>query len=234
MIDTSKGRQPKEPRVSPVWAPRLTKKEVARLYRVDATGIRDEDLVNEVAFGILARCQSILTATEALRGRVACPNCRGIIKRGRVKDQARDQILDCPECDWQGSWKVYQKSFQHKQLVAGGMEPFFRQYIHDLPSARTSREKMVLIDTLIHRCHSEQTDDISRPGAINLIHGRMKDIIPFLDNLTYGDNSTPEVFGNKSQWDEKIDQIRERWSVGWIRNRDEHKNQENGEIHDEP
>ena len=32
-----------------------------------------------------------------------------------------------------------------------------------------------------------------RPGACSLIEGRMKDIMPFLDRLTYGDNIPPDV-----------------------------------------
>ena len=220
----------KEPLISPDWAPRLSKKEIAWLYQMDATGICDEALINEVAFGILARCQSILTATEALRGRAACPVCRGIIKHtGKI-----DEVLDCPDCEWQGPWRAYQKSFQRKQLVAGGMERFFEKYVNELPSAKTPREKMVLIDTLIHRCHSEQTDDISRPGAINLIQGRMRDIIKFLDNLAYGDDSTPTILETKSQWNEKIDRIGERWSLDWIKKRDEQKNRKHGERHNEP
>ncbi len=207
----------KKPLISPDWAPRLSKKEIARLYRADATGIYDEALINEVAFGILARCQSILTATEALRGRAACPVCRGIIKHtGKI-----DECLNCPDCEWQGPWRAYQKSFQRKQLVAGGMERFFEKYVNELPSARTPQEKMVMIDSLIHRCHHEQTHDISRPGAVNLIQGRMRAIIPFLDNLTYGENSAPTILETKSQWNEKVDRIGERWSLDWIKNRDE-------------
>jgi hypothetical protein len=60
---------------NPPWAPRLPQRLVARLYETDARGILDEELIDEVGYGLLARVESILTATEASRGRVRCPRC---------------------------------------------------------------------------------------------------------------------------------------------------------------
>ncbi len=87
---------------NPPWAPPLTQREIYRLYTTDARGITDEDLINDVGYGLYARCESILIATEAYRGRVACPRCTQAI----YHNHAPDAQLVCSQCDWQKSWKA--------------------------------------------------------------------------------------------------------------------------------
>ncbi|MDE2700663.1 MAG: hypothetical protein OXI23_17485, partial [Gemmatimonadota bacterium] len=52
--------------------------------------------------------------------------------------------------------------------------------------ARSVQEKMILIDTLIHRYHWELEGGLSGPGARDLIGGKPNEIIDFLNNLSYG------------------------------------------------
>jgi hypothetical protein len=68
----------------------------------------------------------------------------------------------------------------------------------------------VLIDTLIHRFHwaSEQ----GRPLATALIEGKMKDIMPFLDRLSYGESIPPEVEKTREEWRRKWE--KNLWSKG--------------------
>lgn len=199
--------------VSPHWAPRLRKRLIERLYQQDARGIVDRELIEEVGYGLLARCQSILMATEAARGHVACAACESVIPR--AVDQ---EALNCLECGWQGTWGAYQKSYRHKQLVAGGMEDFFREYARDFPAARTAQRQMILIDTLLHRYHCEAVTEPSRPGATNLIEGKMTDIVEFLHALSYGDASTPELVRNRAEWGEKLERS---WVSDYLRARAE-------------
>jgi len=44
-----------------------------------------------------------------------------------------------------------------------------------------------------------------RPGAASLIEGKMKDIMPFLDRLSHGDNIPPQVAQTREKW-------RKKWS----------------------
>ena len=83
---------------------------------------------------------------------------------------------------------------QGKQL--SGAEPVlgqFRDYIEGWPRARTPRAKMLLIDRLIHGFHSyyKAEGEPTRPVAVNLIGGRLRQVLEFLDELTYGPGSTP-------------------------------------------
>ena len=119
----------------------------------------------------------------------------------------------CNNCGWTCPWKAYQKTYQRKGLFAGGMESFVRDFVMKFSAARSSREKLVLIDTLIHRFHWESTiGSGGRPGACSLIEGKMKDIIPFLDRLTYGDSIPPDVQQTREEWRRKW--ARNPWSKG--------------------
>ena len=183
----------------PQWAPRLPRNKIARLYVTDARGIVDEELIDEVGYGLLLRCESILTATEASRGTAPCPKCGHIIHH----QKGGTGILRCGSCPWEIPWKVYRNSYQGKQLIAGGMEPFFKDYVEAFPKARTPQEKMLLIDLLIHRFHHEMKGTPKRIGAVNLIQGKMRDVIAFLDGLTYSEHSTPGVRANLLSWRNK-------------------------------
>ena len=70
-----------------------------------------------------------------------------------------------------------------------------------------------MIDTLIHRFHWESAAGSGgRPGACNLIEGKMKDIMPFLDRLTYGDSVPAGIRQTREQWRSKWAQ--NPWSNG--------------------
>ena len=187
----------------PVWAYRLKKSDIERLYRSCSTGILDDELIDEVGFGLLARCMSMLQVAEAIRGRPVCPQCDA---RAEVKDMyASNATAVCRDCGWTCSWKAYQKTYQRKGLFAGGMEFSVQDFVDRFSTARSHREKLVLIDTLIHRFHWESATDAGRPGACSLIEGKMKDIMPFLDRLTYGDDIPADVQQTRDEW-------RKKWS----------------------
>lgn len=182
----------------PTWAPRVKQREIQRLYETDARGIYDEALIDEVGYGLLARCQSFIEANEARAGKVRCPRCSATV--------GREEILRC-DCGWELTWGEYFKTIQHVQL--SGAEPVleqFRAFVGDFPTLRTLPEKMLAIDRLLHGFHwYYKTNTPTRPVAVNLIEGRLGDVVAFLERLTYGDHGTPGVRENYAQWDEKIE-----------------------------
>jgi hypothetical protein len=186
----------------PTWSPRVTQREIRRLYETDAKGIHDEELINEVGYGLLARCLSSIAAAEATRGKARCPQCSRVVAHaGR-----REELLRC-ECGWELTWRDYFKTIQHKQLL--GAEPVldqFRSYVEAFSADRTPPEKMILIDQLIHGFHwYYKTNLPTRPVAVNLIEGRLSEVVAFLDNLSCGDRSTAGVMDNYAQWDKHIE-----------------------------
>ena len=193
----------------PVWAPRLRKTQITRLYESCGQGFIDEELIDDVGFSLYARCKSILEATEAMRGRPLCVTCKAAVPRTNDPDET----LKCSNCGWECSWKAYQKTFKHKGLTAVGMIPFVREFVHDFQKARSPLERLILIDTIIHRFHWEQTgQDGGRPVVSSLIEGSMKKTMAFLDQLTYGDQLPPEMKQTRKQWRDKW--YNNAWSQG--------------------
>jgi hypothetical protein len=191
----------------PKWAPRVAQRKIRQLYETDAQGIYDPDLILEVGYGLLARCESFITANRAREGELPCPECGQTVRR--------EETLHCP-CGWTLPWADYFKTIQHKQL--SGAEPVlvqFREFVAAFPAARTPQEKMFLIDRLIHGFHWYlKTGGPTRPVAVNLIEGRLNDVVAFLDRLTYGPKSTPGTRETYAEWDKNIDANRD-----WYRSR---------------
>src|SRR5947209_5700042 len=98
------------------WAPRVPREQIRRLYEADASGLPDEELLDDVSFSLFQRCRSILTATEAHAGRAACPRCEQII----LHHHDKEEVLVCAGCGWHMTWGAYFKSYQGKQLHGGG------------------------------------------------------------------------------------------------------------------
>jgi len=181
------------------WARKVPKAKIRRLYENDARGICDEELIDDVGYSLLARCESILAVTEAAKGRAMCHGCGRVILRSGEEDE----VLRCEACGWEVTWRTYHKSYQHKQLFAGAALDAFREFADRFPSARTPREKLLLIDRLIHSYHS-YLGKPCRPAAANLIEGTMTEVTRFLNNLAYGENSAPELRANHSAWQAEL------------------------------
>ncbi|MDP6038304.1 MAG: hypothetical protein QGG64_07130 [Candidatus Latescibacteria bacterium] len=62
---------------------RATKK-IRQFYETDAKGIYDEDLIDDVGYGLLARCESFIIANRTRSGEVLCPQCNELIQREEI------------------------------------------------------------------------------------------------------------------------------------------------------
>jgi ribosomal protein L37AE/L43A len=190
----------------PEWAPRLPQEKIRQLYENDAQGIYDEELINDVGFMLLARCQSFIEANQAVGGQAPCPACGTIVEHTRQKEE----ILHCSSCGWALSWGEYFRTIQHHQL--SGAEPvieLFQDYIKHFPRASTLQEKVLHIDRLIHGFHwYYKTEKPTRPVAVNLIQGRLQEVMVFLGNLSYGEQNTPGFQENRAEWEENIETAR--------------------------
>jgi hypothetical protein len=65
---------------------------------------------------------------------------------------------------------------------------------------------MRLIDRLIHGFHWYlKTNGPTRPVAVNLIEGRMGDVVAFLERLNYSEKSTPGTRETREEWNQNIE-----------------------------
>ena len=69
---------------------------------------------------------------------------------------------------------------------------------------------MLTIDRLIHEFHYSlraQPDLPCRPVGVNLIQGKLGDVVRFLDELTYGQRTTEGLEENRAAWLEEMEKI---------------------------
>jgi len=187
------------------WAPRVPKRKIRRLYESEAKGLPDEALLDDVGISLFLRCESILTVGEAQAGNVRCPRCSGggrstIIQRD---SHAQDEVLRCPECSWSTTWGSYLKTYQGKQLSEGRIGKYLLAYMQAYRRARSAKDKMLAIDRVIHEFHHNLVKGErlpTRAACVNLIEGKLTDVVTFLNELTYGDATAPGVKETRANW----------------------------------
>jgi len=178
------------------WYPKLRQAKIRQLYRNDALGAVDEALVEDVGFSLLQRCRSIQLVT---RRQVECPRCGTAFSTCEPDAwKALPGTLVCPKpgCGWETTAHQWHESWRHRDLLGAAAVPAIETYLHDYPAAKTSQEKMVCIDQLIHSFHiSLLTGKAGRSFGNNLIEGSHDDVVAFLDQL-----STQPGGVNKDEW----------------------------------
>lgn len=190
----------------PQWAPRVHPEMIRRLYTGEAAGRMDEELLDEVFYAMRARCESIVTVTEASEGRVRCPACEAIVLHP-VGDQEKQ--MQCPTCGWTLTWGAYLKTYQGKQLHGGGALPAITAFLEGGSAANTPQKKMLLIDALLHAYHWEAAQNPTRPVAVNMIQGTISSVVALLEDLGFG--SDPQMRDHYLQWQENVRRVEERW-----------------------
>lgn len=187
----------------PVWAYRLRKSQIEQLYKSTAQGLLDEELIDDVGFSLYARCQSMIQVAQASIGKPPCPNCDAIAELDKAPWDST-AVAACPTCGWTCPWGMYKKTYQRKGLFMGGFKPAVEEFVREFAITKAHAKRLVLIDTLIHRFHWESKEKAGgRPGATSLIEGKMKDIMAFLDSLSYDDNVPPEIEKKREEWRRK-------------------------------
>jgi hypothetical protein len=183
------------------WSPRIRPVLIKRLYDSDALGLQDDELCNDVGVRLYMRCQTVLMVS---RDEVACPRCGTIF---RINTGTKDAVTTCPEpgCGWQTTRSDYHESWSKKRIWGANALPAFEEFYSRFSSALPYRDKMVLIDQLIHSFHWSLQEKLpARATANNLIEGEHDQVVEFLDKLTGIDAD------RKSAWRETMQQMMHR------------------------
>ena len=88
--------------------------------------------------------------------------------------------------------------------TGAGQRPTWSPRVSRYAIARLYQQKLVLIDTLLHRYHWELEGEAGGPGAVGLIGGTRNEVIAFLNELSYGQHSSPGLEQNRAQWRKKL------------------------------
>ncbi len=192
----------------PQWAPRVRPEQIRRLYAGEAAGLLDEALLDEVFYAMRARCESIVTVTEASEGRVRCPACEAVFSH-QVGD--KQKLMHCPACGWTLTWGEYFATYQGKQLHGGGALPAIHAFLEVGSAAGSPAQKMLRIDALLHAYHWEAGQNPTRPVAVNLIQGTIRSVVALLEDLGFG--SDPQMREHYRQWQENVRRAEQRWGA---------------------
>lgn len=185
----------------------MPKWKIRRLYEAEARGVYDNELIDDVGINLFCRCQDILTIHEArFGGQVRCQRCdrQGNQRHVQRQTKARDEVLTCEECGWSITWGQFMRSIRRKQLNPGGAVDVFHRFVDTYPRQSTPRDKLMAIDRLIHEFHYGLKKDPGRPVAVNLLVGKIAEVVAFLDELS-GVADSPELARTHEEWKAKYD-----------------------------
>jgi hypothetical protein len=183
------------------WAPKVRQDKIRRLYEQEARGLIDEALLDDVGTALYSRCRSILLVSSQ---HLECPRCEHIF----VVAPYTDETIICPTgCGWTITKRHYHQSWQHRDLI-GTNTPAFQIFVDRYPNTTALREKMVVIDQLLHAFHQSIRYPVPhRSAASNLIEGNHAQVVAFLDQLTYGPTSTSEMRDAHTAWQATMRQM---------------------------
>jgi hypothetical protein len=172
------------------WARRVPPEKIQRLYEGESRGILDEDLLDEAGYALLARCKDILEVSDAVSGRVHCRQCGSILARTCFNGPDEEgEILHCGNCAWEINWGAFFKSFTGRKLRGGEVVRVYQQFIDDWQRAKSTPEKMLAIDRLIHEFHTNLGKP-TKPVAVTVIGGSSTRVKQLIEDLAFKTRST--------------------------------------------
>ena len=167
------------------WAKRVNPNLIRRLYESDAQNIQNDELADEVGYGLYARAIDFIKVNKAhTLGITDCLSCGSGVCAGN------ENMFTC-KCGWSISKKEYHRTYKGKQYVGISVVPFAEKFISDWEKAKNNyQEKMKAIDYLIHCFHWELNEEAgnTRPAAINFIEGKIKNIVELILGLAYSND----------------------------------------------
>ncbi len=159
------------------WPRKLDIYKLNKLYRLDAKGIHDEVLADEIGLTLYLRCKYGKEDMERMeKYRIRCHGC----------DRELDGDTDFRQCSCgrQYSYREYRRSFRRNNMPYGAAAKIFAKYIADWSKAKTYSEKMILIDTLLHEFHLSMISGTrGRSVAMNFIDGTSRQVREIICNL---------------------------------------------------
>lgn len=159
------------------WPCKLDIKKLRRLYQLDANGIQDDLLVDEVGLALYFRCKLGKEDMERMeRYIIRCHNCGADIVAGT-------DFRQCV-CGCQYSFREYRRSYCRNNMPTGSAAKIFETFILEWEHAKDYSNKMILIDTLLHEFHrSMVSGTINRPVGMNFLDGTRKDVEKIINEL---------------------------------------------------
>ncbi|MDD5900200.1 MAG: hypothetical protein PUC73_04800 [Lachnospiraceae bacterium] len=159
------------------WPAKLDISRLNRLYLLDAKGIQDEELADEIGVTLYLRCKYGKEDMERMeKNSIRCHGCgEELVGVGDFRQ--------C-KCGLQYSYKEYRRSYRRNNMPTGAAAKVFLEFIRGWEKAKTYQEKIILIDTLLHEFHLSLVSGAThRPVAMNFIDGSRSRVEEIISNL---------------------------------------------------
>ena len=159
------------------WPDKLDIYKLNKLYKLDAKGIHDEVLADEIGLTLYLRCQYGKDDMQRMeKNIIRCHGCHNELA-------GASDFRQC-ECGYQYSYREYRRSFRKNNMPTGAASKIFADYMKKWRVAKNYNEKIVLIDTLLHEFHLSLISGAThRPVAMNFIDGTRKQVEQVITNL---------------------------------------------------
>lgn len=177
------------------WCKKVSRNDIYRLYRGEARGMLDEELLEDIGLTFYFRCKQAKEVRESLeKGQMICHHCGAILSGGRVS--AKGSILtknfdnykpiSC-NCGYLYTYREYRRNCNSENMPGGRATPIFQHYLQKWSTCRDAKDKMFLIDWLIHECHvTLMSGEKGRSVCVNLIEGTLSQVTDMILELAYG------------------------------------------------
>ena len=161
------------------WNEKVPRNKLIKLYQNDAKMFIDEDLLDDVGYTFYARCKQARDTRECLeRGEIICHFCGTVHKA-----VSYTAVIACP-CGYYYTYREYRRSCNANSMPGGRATEIFNAFADKWLLCKNEKEKMLLIDWLVHECHvSVMTGGQGRSVCVNLIEGTIAQIREMLEML---------------------------------------------------
>ena len=88
------------------------------------------------------------------------------------------------------------------------MDRYLRALVIKHEQAETPKRKILTVDQVIHEFHYNTVKNLHQPtraACVNLIEGRLSDVVAFLNELTYGNGIAKRMIRTRDNWKSTLD-----------------------------
>lgn len=159
------------------WPAKLDIYKLKQLYLLDAKGIYDAVLADEVGLILYIRCKYGKEDMERMeKSIIRCHNCG--------KELAGEGDFRQCSCGYQYSYREYRRNFRRNNMPTGAASKVFDEFIVKWSLAKNYSEKMILIDALLHEFHLSLISGAThRPVAMNFMDGTRRQVEDVISRL---------------------------------------------------
>jgi hypothetical protein len=204
------------------WSQRLPLNKLRQLYLSQASGLLDEELLEDVAVTLYLRCKDIIAVDKSRHGEVRCPFCyenkleEVYIQVNRDEYGKELDKLQCGECFNEFSHAEYKRCHKGEQLNMGGAGEAFRRFINEYERPALPEKRMLQVDRLIHEFHynyyKSNPNVPTRSVGPNLLGANLTESMKFLNELSGIVGDDVDLKSIADNWQKEKKKFNEIWN----------------------